>query len=154
MRGSKARRVLGDHIELVLPARPEFLAMVRAIVTLIAETGSKLPSQRIDDLRLAVTEAFANAIDAERRKPDAERHPVVVRCDLDADLVAVEVHDEAGGFDPAALTPHPDVTKPARLQFERGLGIPLMRELTDELDFRPEGGGTTVRLVLNSHLRS
>ena len=119
---------MGDHIELVLPARPEFLAMVRAIVTLIAETGSKLPSQRIDDLRLAVTEAFANAIDAERRKPDDERRSVVVRCDLDPDLVAVEVHDEAGGFDPDALTPHPDVTKPARLQFERGLGIPLMRE--------------------------
>ena len=144
---------MGDHIELVLPARPEFLAMVRAIVTLIAETGSKLPSQRIDDLRLAVTEAFANAIDAERRKPDAERRSVVVRCDLDPDLVAVEVHDEAGGFDPDALTPHPDVTKPARLQFERGLGIPLMRELTDQLEFRPEGEGTTVRLVLTSHLR-
>jgi len=144
---------MGDHIELVLPARPEFLAMVRAIVTLIAETGSKLPGPRIDDLRLAVTEAFANAIDAERRKPDDDRHAVVVRCDLDADLVAVEVHDEAGGFDPEALTPHPDVTKPARLQFERGLGIPLMRELTDELEFRAEGGGTTVRLVLTAHLR-
>lgn len=144
---------MGDHIELVLPARPEFLAMVRAIVTLIAETGSKLPGPRIDDLRLAVTEAFANAIDAERRKPDDQRNAIVVRCDLDADLVAVEVHDEAGGFDPSALTPHPDVTKPARLQFERGLGIPLMRELTDELEFRPEGGGTTVRLVLTAHLR-
>lgn len=128
--------------------------MVRAIVTLIAETGSKLPGPRIDDLRLAVTEAFANAIDAERRKPDDQRHAIVVRCDLDPDLVAVEVHDEAGGFDPDALTPHPDVTKPARLQFERGLGIPLMRELTDELEFRPEGGGTTVRLVLTAHLRN
>jgi len=144
---------MGDHIELVLPARPEFLAMVRAIVTLIAETGSKLPGPRIDDLRLAVTEAFANAIDAERRKPDDQRNAVVVRCDLDPDLVTVEVHDEAGGFDPDALTPHPDVTKPDRLQFERGLGIPLMRELTDELEFRPEGGGTTVRLVLTAHLR-
>ena len=145
---------MGDHIELVLPARPEFLAMVRAIVTLIAETGSKLPGPRIDDLRLAVTEAFANAIDAERRKPDDQRDAIVVRCDLDPDLVAVEVHDEAGGFDPDALTPHPDVTKPARLQFERGLGIPLMRELTDELEFRREGGGTTVRLVLTAHLRN
>ena len=55
---------MGDHIELEVPARTEFLAMVRAIVTLIAETGSKLPGPRIDDLRLAVTEAFANAIDA------------------------------------------------------------------------------------------
>src|SRR5438477_6840635 len=100
---------MGDHIERVLPARPEFLAMIRAIVTLIAETGSKLPSARIDDLRLAVTEAFANAIDAERRKPDDDRRAVVVRCDLEPDYVAVEVHDEAGGVDPAALKPHPEV---------------------------------------------
>jgi anti-sigma regulatory factor (Ser/Thr protein kinase) len=144
---------MGDHIELEVPARTEYLAMVRGIVTLIAETGSKLPGARIDDLRLAVTEAFANAIDAERRKPDVDRHSVVVRCELDPDFVAVEVHDEAGGFDPNALTPHPDVTKPARLKFERGLGIPLMRELTDQLEFRPEGSGTTVRFVLTSHLR-
>ncbi len=144
---------MGDHLELDVPARPEFLSLIRSIVTLIAETGSKLPDRRIEDLRLAVTEACANAIDAERRKPELERQPVVVRCDLEADYVAVEVHDEGGGFDPDALTPHPDVTKPARLMFERGLGIPLMRELTDELDFRREGHGTTVRLVLTAHLR-
>src|SRR2546430_17267810 len=120
---------MGDHIELVLPARPEFLAMVRAIVTLIAETGSKLPGPRIDDLRLAVTEAFANAIDAERRKPDDERRAVVVRCDLDPDLVTVEVHDEAGGFGPYALTPQPDVTKAARLPFGRGPCVPIVAEL-------------------------
>jgi len=144
---------MGDRIELDVPARPEFLSLVRSIVTLIAETGSKLPDRRIEDLRLAVTEACANAIDAERRKPESERQPVVVSCDLEADYVVVEVHDEGGGFDPDAITPHPDVTKPARLMFERGLGIPLMRELTDELDFRREGGGTTVRLVVTAHLR-
>jgi anti-sigma regulatory factor (Ser/Thr protein kinase) len=144
---------MGDRIELDVPARPEFLSLIRSIVTLIAETGSKLPDRRIEDLRLAVTEACANAIDAERRKPELERQPILVRCDLEGDYVAVEVHDEGGGFDPDALTPHPEVTKPARLMFERGLGIPLMRELTDELDFRREGAGTTVRLVLTAHLR-
>ena len=144
---------MGDRIELDVPARPEFLSLIRSIVTLIAETGSKLPDRRIEDLRLAVTEACANAIDAERRKPELERQPILVRCDLESDYVAVEVHDEGGGFDPDALTPHPDVTKPARLMFERGLGIPLMRELTDELEFRQEGAGTTVRLVLTAHLR-
>jgi anti-sigma regulatory factor (Ser/Thr protein kinase) len=144
---------VGDHIELDVPARPEFLSLIRSIVTLIAQTGSKLPDRRIEDLRLAVTEACANAIDAERCKPEADRGPIVVRCDLEADYVVVEVHDEGGGFDPGALTPHPEVTKPDRLMFERGLGIPLMRELTDELEFRPEGGGTTVRLLLTAHLR-
>jgi|SRR3954471_4415374 len=144
---------MGDRIELDVPARPEFLSLVRSIVTLIAETGSKLPDRRIEDLRLAVTEACANAIDAERRKPQVERRPIVVRCDLEADYVVVEVHDEGGGYDPAALASDPDVTRPARLMFERGLGIPLMRELSDELELRPEGAGTTVRLTFTAHLR-
>jgi len=52
---------MGDRIELDVPARPEFLSLIRSIVTLIAETGSKLPDRRIEDLRLAVTEACANA---------------------------------------------------------------------------------------------
>jgi anti-sigma regulatory factor (Ser/Thr protein kinase) len=140
----------GEHIEIDVPARTEFLALVREVVTMVAETGSKLPSHRIDDLRLAVTEALANAIDAERRKPADEREPVVVRCDLDPGRIAVEVHDEAGGFDPDALPEHPEVTKPARLEYESGLGIPLMRELADIIEFRPEGHGTTVRLVVES----
>ena len=55
---------------------------------------------------------------------------------------------------PAALPEHPEVTKPDRLKFERGLGIPLMRELTDEIGFRREGEGTTVRLMLTAHLRT
>ena len=29
-----------------------------------------------------------------------------------------------------------------------------MKELTDQLEFRPEAGGTTVRFVLTSHLRN
>jgi len=144
---------MGDRIELDVPARPQYLSLVRSIVTLIAETGSKLPDRRIEDLRLAVTEACANAIDAERRKPEAERLPIIVRCDLEADYVVVEVHDEGGGYDPAALPPDPDVTRPARLMFERGLGIPLMRELSDELGFRRDGAGTTVRLTFTAHLR-
>jgi hypothetical protein len=95
-----------------------------------------------DEVRGADVEGAADVCGADECVAGAEL------CDAD------EAADEGGGFDPAALTPHPDVTKPARLQFERGLGIPLMRELADQVEFRHEGGGTTVRLVLTAHLRS
>src|SRR5690349_16210409 len=144
---------MGDHVEVDVPARAEFLAVVREVVSIVAETGAKLPVHRIDDLRLAVTEALANAIDAEWRKPRDRRAPVVVRCDLEPGRIEVEVHDEAGGFDPNAIPSHPEVTKPARLKYERGLGIPLMRELSDRLEFVPEGNGTTVRLVMEAERR-
>ena len=145
---------MGDRIELDFPARPDYLALVRTVVTMIAAAGSKLPDARIDDLRLAVTEACANAIDAERRRPTGPAGPVVLRCWVEPEQVIIEVHDGAGGFDPDHLVPHPPVNRADRLQYERGLGIPLMRELTDQLEFVREGAGTTVRFVLTSHLRN
>jgi anti-sigma regulatory factor (Ser/Thr protein kinase) len=54
------------------------------------------------------------------------------------------VQDHGGGFDPNALPAHPAVTDPARLDHEDGLGIPLIRLLSDELEFRESPGGTTV----------
>jgi anti-sigma regulatory factor (Ser/Thr protein kinase) len=144
---------VGDRIELDFPARPDYLALVRTVVTMIAAAGSKLPDARIDDLRLAVTEACANAIDAERRRSNDPVGAVVLRCWVEPEQVVVEVHDAAGGFDPDHLVPHPPVDRTDRLKFERGLGIPLMRELTDGVEFRAEGGGTTVRLLLTSDLR-
>ena len=56
---------------------------------------------------------------------------VVVRCRAAPGSVEVEVHDEAGGFDPDDLVPHPPVDAPERLHHERGLGVPLMRELAE-----------------------
>jgi anti-sigma regulatory factor (Ser/Thr protein kinase) len=141
---------VADRIELEVPASNEYLAVVRDVLTAVAGAGSKLPDGRIDDLRLAVTEACANAIDAEHRKPEDERGPIHLHLELDPEWVVVEVHDEAGGFDPDAVPAQPEVTKPERLRFERGLGIPLMRALTDHVEFRAEGGGTTVRLVVDA----
>ena len=45
---------------------------------------------------------------------------------------------------------HPPVSDPARLDFERGLGIPLIRLLTDQVEFVPSPAGTTVRMVVNA----
>jgi serine/threonine-protein kinase RsbW len=138
---------VSDQVELTIPARPEYLALVRHAVTTIASRAFDLGEVRTDDLRLAVSEACANAIDAyaDLERPDAR---VKLRFTVAHDRVEVEVLDEAGGFDPTSLRPHPPVTKPARLRFERGLGIPLMRALADEVEFRAERGGTSVRLVV------
>lgn len=145
---------MADLIDLDVPARNAYLGLIRCVTAAVAAAGSKLPDSRIDDLRLAVTEACANAFDAEARKPEARRRPVHVHLELDAEWVAVEVHDEGGGFEPEKLQGHPPVTQPDRLRFERGLGIPLMRALSDRVEFRTEGGGTTVRLVIDAAPRA
>ena len=49
---------------------------------------------------------------------------------------------------PTMLATPPDVDHPERLEWERGLGIPLMRQFADETEIRPTRGGTAVRLVV------
>lgn len=135
-----------EEVVLRVPARAEHLALVRLVVTGLAETIAHIDEHRLDDLRLAVSEACANAVEAYGRlgRRDAQ---VVVRCRVAPGRIEVDVHDEAGGFDPGRLEPHPPVDAPERLHHERGLGVPLMRELA-EAEFVPEGGGTTVRLTV------
>src|SRR5437762_10150550 len=45
-------------------------------------------------------------------------------------------------FDPSTLPERPSVTDPMRPNFERGLGVPLMRALVDEVVFASSDDGT------------
>lgn len=138
----------GTGVEVVLrvPARAAHLALVRLVVTSLAEDLADLDGHRLDDLRLVVSEACANAVEAYGRSASPPA-TIEVRCRVVEHRVEVEVHDDAGGFDPGSLRPHPPVEAPERLHHERGLGVPLMRELA-EAEFRAEGGGTTVKLTV------
>ncbi|HEX3622818.1 MAG TPA: ATP-binding protein [Acidimicrobiales bacterium] len=139
-------KVAGEVIELEIPARAEFVALARLVVSALAASDSNLADERIDDLKLAVSEACTNAIEAHDAAGSDER--VLVRCRADDDLLEVCVEDRGQGFDPAELPDHPPVTDPDRLKFERGLGIPLIRALVDEVEFSPTGQGTAVRLIM------
>ena len=138
--------VAGEVIELEIPARAEFVALARLVVSALASSDSNLADQRIDDLKLAVSEACTNAIEAHDAAGTHER--VLVRCKADEESMEVCVEDRGHGFDPAQLPDHPPVTDPDRLKFERGLGIPLIRALVDEVELSPTGEGTSVRLVM------
>jgi serine/threonine-protein kinase RsbW len=136
----------GQVVELEIPARAEFVALARLLVAAMASSDTLLPDERIDDLKIAVSEACTNAIEAYRGIEAVER--VVVRCRAHHDRLEVDVEDRGAGFDPATLPDHPPVTDPDRLKFERGLGIPLIRALVDEVEFSSSGGGTAVRIVM------
>ncbi len=136
----------GEVIELEIPARAEFVALARLVVSALASSDSTLGDERIDDLKLAVSEACTNAIEAHDVAGSEER--VLVRCWAGVNALEVCVEDRGHGFDPGQLPDHPPVTDPDRLKFERGLGIPLIRALVDEVEFRPTTAGTSVRLVM------
>jgi serine/threonine-protein kinase RsbW len=139
---------LGWHdegVELEIPARPEYVSLARLVVSSLASSRRDLADDRIDDLKLAVSEACTNAIEAYEPAGD-ER--VVLRWRDEHDHLEVDVQDHGPGFDPSTLPDRPSVTDPVRPNFERGLGVPLMRALVDEVTFSSSGDGTSVNMIL------
>ena len=122
----------------------------RPVVNLVLAAADVLdpPVQRVrlDDLRVAVTEACSNAVKVHR--PEALDEPVVVTCHIDDACVRVDVRDRGPGFDPDDLDPLPDPEDPERLRYEHGLGVELIRTLTDDVSFRAESDGTVVEMCL------
>jgi serine/threonine-protein kinase RsbW len=136
-------------LELEIPASPEYIAIARLVVSSIASSRRNLGDDRIDDLKLAVSEACTNAIESYGpHASDGVRDRVRIRVRDDEEKLEVDVADTGPGFDPNALPPHPPVTDPERLNFERGLGIPLIRTLVDDVQFVSSAGGTSVRMTI------
>ena len=138
---------MGHTILLSIPPRNDHLALVRRVVSTAAAATDDLADRRIDDLSLAVSEACANAIDAQRAI--GETAPVAVRIDLGDGMVAVTVTDHAGGFSPDAVEPIPAAEDPGRLRHEHGLGLPLIRSLSESVTFARTEDVTAVRIEVD-----
>ncbi len=123
----------GGLVALTIPARAEYVALCRLALTGIARTRALTPDL-VADLKLALTEACSNSV---RHAYEEGREGVVeVRYDLRADRIAVEVADDGSGFDP-------EVIERAEEELdEGGLGLAIIRAVTDELEIgpRPDGG--------------
>ena len=133
-------------LSLEIPPRAEFVAVARLVVSTAAKSRRLLADDKVADLTLALSEACTNAIEAHGAKDEAER--VRIRVDEDDERLVVTVEDQGPGFDLLELSAHPAVTDPERLNFERGLGIPIIRNLVDEVTFTSDDSGTTVTMVL------
>src|SRR5437016_959108 len=134
-------------VQLEIPAGAEFVALARLVVSAMASAETQLSDDRVDDLKIAVSEACTNAIEAHDALETDER--VLVECWADGERLEVRIKDRGTGFDVSNLPEHPPVTDPERLKFERGLGIPLIRALVDEVEFSSSGAGTAVRMVMH-----
>jgi serine/threonine-protein kinase RsbW len=143
---------MGRIVELEIPARPEYLSLARLVVAAAASIEPRFRDDRIEDLRIAVSEATTNAIAAHTELEGEER--IVVRCDLDDERIEVWIEDQGLGFDPDALMELPAMGDPERLAIEGGFGLPLMRVLTDEAEVRSSPEGTAVKLVVHQKRRT
>ncbi len=124
-------------VRLAIPARPEFVCVVRhALEGLVRPRG--LPPETLADIKLAVTEACANAVD---HAYGGAGGTIDVVLELSADRIAFEIVDTGMGF-----APGPRV---AGETGESGFGLTIVRALADELEIgsRDDGGGSRLRFV-------
>ena len=124
-------------VALSIPAKAEYIVLCRLALAGLARVRA-LEAETVADLKLALTEACSNSI---RHAYAQGRTGVVeVRYELNGEKLQVEVTDDGAGFDVSTLAPdgEPD---------EGGLGIAIIRALTDELAIESDGRGSRLRLT-------
>jgi serine/threonine-protein kinase RsbW len=126
---------------------PNKLGYERVAMDCSASLGriAGLGKERIEDLKTAVSEACLNAIEhGNKGRTDAR---VIVTMNYRDDAFSVSVMDEGKGI--RKMPKAPDIEKKIeKLETPRGLGIYLMKQLTDQVDFNAQGDGHVVRMVI------
>jgi serine/threonine-protein kinase RsbW len=136
-----------DHIELQLPPDVAHVGLARLIVCAAARQAG-MDDERIEDLRIAVSEATTNAVVAHQREGEDQR--VVLRFGRDdSGRFGVTVVDAGPGFDPV----DPQEALQRDWSLESGLGVTLIRGLTDEVEFL-RGDGMSVSMHFAVELTS
>jgi serine/threonine-protein kinase RsbW len=129
----------GRSVRLTIPARPEYITLGRLALTAIAGVRP-LSDETLHDLKLALTEACTNSV---KHAYDDGTGSVDIVYELLGDRLAVEVGDAGSGFEP-----RPGSTELGDELEEGGLGIAIIRALTDEVEIADrEGGGSRLRFV-------
>jgi len=132
------------ELELAFPPRPEYVRMARHTVAALARLHDAA-DEVVDDLKLAVSEACTNAVSTNAR---GGGDPVGVTVAVTDGSLLVDVADAGPGIDPSLLEHDPELDS-EEFTFERGLSLPLIRGLVDELEILPgEPNGSVVRMRL------
>ena len=130
----------GRSVRLTIPAKPEYITLGRLALTAIAGVRP-VSDETLHDLKLALTEACTNSVKHAYGEDGVGSVDIVY--ELLADRLAVEVGDAGSGFDPNG-----DRADAEDELEEGGLGIAIIRALTDEVEIAErEGGGSRLRFV-------
>lgn len=124
-------------VELEIPARPEFVGIARMAVGALAGIRPGLAYERIDDLRIVVSEACTSAIEGLD-----EASVLKLRCVDGAKSLEVRIEAPGSVFESAVPINEPDPE-------DDNFRISLIRALVDDADLRSSEGHTELRLVMH-----
>jgi serine/threonine-protein kinase RsbW len=124
--------------ELVLPSDFKSVSQVELLIDAVC-MELNLNENFYGNVLIAVSEAVNNAIEHGNKKNQGL--PILMKVCDSAESVCFVVEDKGKGFDFENL---PDPTSPDNLLKEKGRGVFLMKNLSDELNFK--NNGSTVEL--------
>ena len=128
---------------VTIPSATRYLARVRRFVDQQA-TAAGLTERAVDEMRLAVDEACANAIEhAYGGRTDGT---VEVTTEQTPSLFTVIIRHTGIPFDPSDYRP-PDIARSVHERRKGGFGVALMHRLVDTVEFRHHGETSEVCLV-------
>jgi serine/threonine-protein kinase RsbW len=100
--------------------------------------------QTIMDMVLAVDEAVTNVIlHGYRSQPGS----IEIAVSYDKEILIVAVRDRSLAFDPNSV-PTPDLTRPLEERPVGGLGVHIMRQLTDKMIYQKKADGWNELLLV------
>ncbi len=126
-------------LHLVVPAKAEYLSLVRLVVASVAgEAGFN--DESVADIKVALSEASTNVV----------RHAYANGCETGSRVIEVNCYDEPGRFF-IEVTDHGHGI-PLPLPATEGLGLGIMGSLMDRVDVETGSTGTSVFLVKSPSL--
>jgi serine/threonine-protein kinase RsbW len=130
---------VNGRVVLEVPAKPEFLLLARLAATGVGRSAGA-SEETIADVKLAVTEAVANAVRHAYPADDPGR--VWVELSADSGKLEIAVSDEGRGLGEADSRLRGE-------QGESGMGLSIIRAIADEIDIGAgaDGRGTRVRFA-------
>jgi anti-sigma regulatory factor (Ser/Thr protein kinase) len=132
-----------DRLEVLLRNQPADISLAHDLLDeIVARRG--LSSKLANDLHVAIEEHLTNTIRYGYAPGQSGR--IRVRFRPAVNELCVEIEDDARPFNPL-VAPRVDVTRPIDERPIGGLGIHMIRQLTDELRYERQGDRNRLIMV-------
>ena len=128
-------------VELEVPARPEYVGVVRLALASLGRLAG-LDEATVDDLKIAVSEAATSAMLVNQEAGVAE--PVTVAWTSEEERVVIEVFDRGPVGEAGAAASDAEALR-------AGISVALLESIVDgcEVNSRADGPGSRTRLFIN-----
>jgi anti-sigma regulatory factor (Ser/Thr protein kinase) len=131
------------RVELEIPPRSPYVGVVRLVIAALARNAG-LDEEAVDDLKIAVSEACANAVLSSEEAGSDE--PVSVTWDEGGEDLVIEISDHGTPYHGGGGDPLDSQGLSSRL----AMSMALLQSLVPRCEFSDsEAGGTLARLVID-----